>query len=166
MFFFGSRSAQTSNESAQNSDAGGGGAVENAVKGYITAAMNSGNPVQVHHMWRKLSRDGGFLTPHHSQLFVTNLNGVILFNFGLWSDEDGKVVFAEEQEKNIRHYTLSDTYSPNPVRVTPGQLMLAFLATKVKCGPDYKQLHNNCQKFGRLFMTELGAKHSRSLFHL
>jgi hypothetical protein len=30
---------------------------------------------------------------------------------------------------------------------------------------DYDIFANNCQKYARLFMTELGAKHYRRLFH-
>ena len=41
----------------------------------------------------------------------------------------------------------------------------AYISTCRKCGPEYKLLHNNCQKFGRLLMTALGASHSRELFH-
>lgn len=42
----------------------------------------------------------------------------------------------------------------------------ACVATRQKPGPDYKLLHNNCQEFDRLFMTELGASHKRGFFHL
>lgn len=161
--FFGSRSAQTSNESAQNSNAGGGG-IDDGVGARITALIHSNTPCNLHHMWRKLGRDAGILSPHHSQLFVTDRrNGFILFNFGLWCNDRGQVEFA--MDERIQHYTQSKTYSPNPIPVTPQQLMNAFVATRQQCGPEYKLLHNNCQKFGRLFMTNLGAKHTRSLFH-
>ncbi|HEY2022136.1 hypothetical protein [Paraburkholderia sp.] len=162
MFGLGSRSAQTPSESSQNSDAGGG-LFPSEIAGSIQALVNDGISCNVHHMWRKVSAGA---IPHHSQIFVSNrANGILVLNFGLWMGENGTVEFATDEDKNVRWYTQSDTYSPNPVAVMPRQLQKAFLSTRLMCGPDYKLLHNNCQKFARLFMTELGASHNRSLFH-
>ncbi|WP_172319071.1 hypothetical protein [Paraburkholderia solitsugae] len=163
MFGIGSKSAQTPSESSQNSDAGGGGLDTSGIAGHIQALVNANMPCNVHHMWRKVA--AGAIT-HHSQIFVSNRgNGFLVLNFGLWMGDNDTVEFATDEAKNIKWYTQSDTYRPNPVSVTALALQQAFLNTRQKCGPDYKLLHNNCQKFARLFMTELGASHNRSLFH-
>ena len=163
MFGIGSRSAQTPSESSQNSDDGGGGLDTSGIAGRIQALVNAGTLCNVHHMWRKVT--AGAIT-HHSQIFISNrANGFLVLNFGLWMGANGTVEFARDEDRKIRWYTQSDTYSPNPVPVTPLQLQQAFINTQQMCGPEYKLLHNNCQKFARLFMTQIGASHNRSLFH-
>lgn len=119
---------------------------------------------RISHRFRHFTANPGLLSAHHSQIFIQNMGGDILFNFGLWMNDSGKVVFGQDERQDF--YKESTTYKPNPVTVTPQRFLEAFLATRRKCGPDYKLLHNNCQKFGRLFMEELGAKHSRRLFFL
>lgn len=168
----GSRS-RTPNESIQESHSntaagasGNGlktGAIDTGLVTEITKLLRAGTQVRVSHRYRHFTANPGLTDGHHSQLFVEDMAGEVLFNFGLWSD-DGKVVFGSDASE--QYYKVSTTYTPNPVPVTPQKLLEAFLATRRKAGPDYKLLHNNCQKFGRLFMEELGATHSRKWFFL
>ncbi|MHB1736473.1 MAG: hypothetical protein ACYCQM_07880 [Acidithiobacillus sp.] len=159
----GSKSAQTPIESRQDSR-GGGASAECEVKGKIESLIQTGKTnIKVYHKWRGIAL---YHQVHHSQIFVKDSNDKDLLNFGLWSDDNGNVVFVPDDSESARWYKISNTYSPNPVILPSGvMLMTAFLNTVAKCGPNYAQLDNNCQKFGRLFMTELGASHKRSLFH-
>ncbi|MEC5386834.1 hypothetical protein VVD49_13950 [Uliginosibacterium sp. H3] len=169
----GSRS-NTPNESIQQSNS-------NTVKGYsgegratgnidseivaeISKLLKAGASVKIRHKYRHFTARPGLTDVHHSQIFVENTGGDVLFNFGLWTDDTSKIMF--EQDIQVKYYKDSTTYAPNPVTVTPQKFLEAFLATRRKCGPDYKLLHNNCQKFARLFMEELGAKHTRRKFFL
>jgi hypothetical protein len=104
--------------------------------------------------------------PHHSQIFVATGADVVVLNFGLFSN-NGQVVFdVDGPELPTNPYHVSTSYRPNPVvNVTKETLLWAYLHTCQQCGPEYKLLHNNCQKFGRILMTNLGASHHRELFH-
>lgn len=169
-FGLGSRSAQTPSESSQQAQsnqyvagAGGNDAAAVKVAGWI-AALPAGN-YKVCHKWRKVGDDYVKGTPHHSQIFVTDLNDKVLFNFGLFSNSSGKVIFDDDKDRPTNPYKPSSSYSPNPLTVSQTALANAFTSVRAKCGADYKLLHNNCQKFGRLLMQALGAKHNRHLFH-
>lgn len=169
-FGLGSRSAQTPSESSQQAqsnqyvaEAGGNDAAALKVAGWIEA-LAAGN-YKVAHKWRKVGADYVKGTPHHSQIFVLDMNDNLLFNFGLFSDSVGKVIFTDDHDRPTNPYKTSSSYSPNPLTVSQTALATAFNKVRAQCGADYKLLHNNCQKFGRLLMQALGAKHNRHLFH-
>lgn len=169
---FGSRS-NTPNESIQesNSNTAGGytghgmttGRIDSAIVAEISKILKAGGQIKVVHRYRHFTKDPGLLDNHHSQIFIKNASGGDLFNFGLWSGDGDKVYFSDDSPK---YYKDSTTYDPNPVTVTPQVFLNAFLAVRRKCGPDYKLLHNNCQKFARLLMEELGSTHKRRFFFL
>jgi hypothetical protein len=169
----GSRS-YTANESVQQSKSntvagfsGEGkatGGIDRDVVAEITKILWAGLDVRVSHRFRHFTANPRLTSVHHSQLFVETMGGDVLFNFGLWTDDSGKILFGQDYKPE--YYKVSTTYTPNPVPITAQRLLEAFVATRRKCGPDYKLLHNNCQKFARLFMEELGASHSRRLFFL
>lgn len=140
------------------------GHIDSEVVAEITKLLRAGTQVSISHRFRHFTANPGLTDVHHSQIFVENAGGDVLFNFGLWTDDSGKILFG--QDDRPEYYKTSSTYTPNPVNVSPQKFLEAFVATRRKCGPDYKLLHNNCQKFARLFMTELGATHSRKLFFL
>lgn len=170
---FGSRS-NTPNESIQqsNSNTAAGytgqgartGSIDQDLVAEITRVMRSGGNIKIVHCYRHFTANPGLLSSHHSQLFVMDAADEILFNFGLWTNDDGKVVFG--MDERFEFYKPSSSYSPNPVVVSTTTFLTAFLATRRKCGPDYKLLHNNCQKFARLLMEELGSTHKRRFFFL
>lgn len=165
--------SNTPNESIQQSKSNTGagfsgqgrvtGPIDSGIVAEISKLLKAGRQVKIRHRYRHFKKNAGKTDVHHSQIFVEDMAGNGLFNFGLWSD-DGKVVFDQDERTDV--YKDSTTYTPNPVAVTPQVFLAAFLATRRNCGPEYKLLHNNCQKFGRLLMEELGAKHSRRFFFL
>ena len=83
----------------------------------------------------------------------------------MFGDSNDSVVHTGDQNDPNNPYHASTSYSPNPITVTDAQMDNALTSASLKCGPDYKLLHNNCQISARLFMTALGAKHDRELFH-
>lgn len=157
-----SRSAQTPSESSQQSKS-------NRSKADTGGRINGLDPAatyKVHHFWRKVGSVAKRGMPHHSQIFVATDTGEWILSFGLFGDDDGQVVFDSEWDDNPTNpYVLSSSYTPNPVTVTGAVLEQAFINCTRMCGPEYKLLHNNCQKFARLVMIELGAGHNRHLFH-
>lgn len=161
--FFGSKSAQTPSESSQqstsNTDTAG------AHVGGKLNALDATTQYKVVHKWRKVGSVAQRGMPHHSQVFVTTLTDVEVLNFGLFGDQNGQVVFVDDTDDPVNPYHESSSYRPNPVTATGQVIEQAYIAVRRKCGPDYKLLHNNCQKFARLLMTELGASHHRELFH-
>lgn len=163
VFGIGSKSAQTPSESSQqspsNTDKTG-----RDVAGML-AGLDDGTNYKVYHKWRKVGSVAQRGMPHHSQIFVTDVNDADILNFGLFGTEDGTVVFASDDENAANPYHTSTSYRPNPVTATGQAIEQAFIRASRKCGPEYKLLHNNCQKFARLLMTELGASHDRELFH-
>ncbi|MGS4945247.1 hypothetical protein ACVDG3_07190 [Meridianimarinicoccus sp. RP-17] len=160
----GSRSAQTPSESSQESRSNrGGGGDDTEVAGKL-AALDDATNYTITHRWRKVGSVDVKGAPHHSQVFLQNAGGDLMFSFGLFADEDGKVVLIEHFEP-LERYHLSTSYKPNPVQKSGLEIKQAFAAAKQKCGPDYKLLHNNCQKFARIFMQTIGSKHHRHLFH-
>lgn len=162
--FFGSRSAQTPSESIQES-ASNTNTTTYMIAGRLDA-LTPGVNYKVYHKWRKVSRVAQKGMPHHSQIFVATGADVVVLNFGLFSN-NGQVVFdVDGPELPTNPYHVSTSYRPNPVvNVTKETLLWAYLHTCQQCGPEYKLLHNNCQKFGRILMTNLGASHHRELFH-
>jgi len=159
-FGSGSKSAQTPSESSQQSPSNKKGALQQTLAG-----LGAATQYRVYHKWRKVGQVAKKGMPHHSQVFICDTSGNELANFGLFGDSAGSVVYANEQHDPNNPYNTSTSYSPNPITVTGAQIDNALTSASLKCGPDYKLLHNNCQKFARLFMTALGAKHDRELFH-
>jgi hypothetical protein len=158
-FGVGSRSAQTPNESIQQSRSNRVGGPAHAVAG-----LDDNTQYRVYHKWRKCGQVEQRGTPHHSQIFITDMNGNEVCNFGLFQN-NGVVVYGDDVDDPMVPYHVSSSYKPNPIVRTGLQIQQAVAATVVQCGPDYDLLYNNCQKFGRLFMTALGAAHSREFFH-
>lgn len=162
---FGSRSAQTPSESSQDSRSNrGGGGDHHDIAGRLHALEDNTNYL-VWHMWRKVGQVAQKGMPHHSQIYVTNNAGDEILNFGLFADGGGDVVFVVDEWTDDNPYNVSTSYKPNPVTVTGLVLHQQFIASVTMCGPKYKLLHNNCQKFARHLMTSIGAKHHRHLFH-
>ena len=159
-FGIGSRSAQTPSESSQQSNSNVKGALQQTIAG-----LDAATQYKVYHKWRKVGNVAKKGMPHHSQIFICDVADNAISNFGLFGDDDGKVVYGDETEDPNNPYHVSTSYKPNPITVYGLQIEQALTRASLKCGPDYKLLHNNCQKFARLFMIELGASHSRELFH-
>lgn len=184
----GSRSAQTPSESSQESKS-----YANRDKDplrrlqQIVARLIDDQEYKVFHKWRKVGATkrsmfgqlAHSVTPHHSQIFIHYKSDLYDFleykvvDFGLFCGEDNYVVYEEDhsgyddvdEDYYNNAYRVSTSYSPNPCVVTGVQIKQALAAASLKCGPDYQLLHNNCQKFARLFMTALGSSHARGLFH-
>lgn len=133
------------------------------------AALRDGPPgpqYEIVHAYKSLGTFGG----HHSQLFVKMAGAAVyLFNFGLYCDPGGQVEFicyGVNSSPDSLGYKVSSTYSPNPVKgVTGIRIFNSFVAVEQLCAVQYDCLENNCQKFARLFMEDLGATHKRSWFH-
>lgn len=158
-FGLGSKSAQTPSESSQQSKS-------NTHNVALTiAGLDQNTQYRVYHMWRKVGSVAKRGMPHHSQIFITDLNDNWLRSLGLFANAQGMVVYEEEWNDPNNPYNLSTSYKPNPCVVTGQQIDQAVQDATLKCGPEYKLLHNNCQKFARLLMTALEASHNRELFH-
>ncbi|MBK8101099.1 MAG: hypothetical protein IPK26_28780 [Planctomycetes bacterium] len=157
-----SRSAQTPSESSQQSKSNRD---PNGIGGQINGLDPAANYL-VYHGWRKVGSVAKRGMPHHSQLFVQTEGGDWVLSFGLFGNDDGEIVIESEWDDNAANpYVWSKSYKPNPVTVTGAALEQAYIKVTRMCGPEYKLLHNNCQKFARLMMIELGAGHDRHLFH-
>jgi hypothetical protein len=162
--FFGSKSAQTPSESSQQSKSNRDNA--GAHVGGQLNALDATTQYKVIHKWRKVGSVAKRGMPHHSQVFVTTMADVEILNFGLFGDEDGDVVFGDDTDDPVNNpYHASSSYRPNPIVATGHDIEQAYIKVRRQCGPEYKLLHNNCQKFARLLMTALGASHHRELFH-
>ena len=158
-FGLGSKSAQTPSESSQQSPSNTHGVAQ------AMAGLDQNTQYRVYHMWRKVGSVAKRGMPHHSQLFVTDLNDNWLRSIGLFANDQGIVVYEEEWNDPVNPYNLSTSYRPNPCVATGNQIEQAIHDTMLKCGPEYKLLQNNCQKFARLLMTALGSSHNRELLH-
>ncbi len=169
MFGFGSRSAQTPNELAQNLTRGNGPV--NVMHRQIRQDISNGSETLAGKIWGlsphmnyqvvHISKSNGLT--HHSQIEIRDAGGNRLFDFGLFVAGGNAVIVHDDGPGG---YQDSTTYKPNPVTVTQYDIYKAYLAAIDACGGKYGLLHNNCQKFARLFMTELGVKHYRKFFHL
>lgn len=158
-FGLGSKSAQTPSESSQQSKSNTNNVYQEL------AGLVQDQQYRVYHCWRKVGNVAKRGMPHHSQVFITDLNDQHVGNIGLFGDDDGMVVYVDDQNDPVNPYHVSTSYKPNPVTATGAEIEQAYIDTTRKCGPQYKLLHNNCQKFARLLMTALGASHNRELFH-
>lgn len=161
-FGFGSRSAQTPSESSADSNIDTAG---RQVAGLLDA-INAKGRYKVYHKWKKVGGKPKRGMPHHSQIFVTTFeDDMPIVNFGLFAVGTQVMIRDVAGNDPTNPYHVSTSYKPNPVIVRGEQIEDAFNYTSQQCGPKYKLLHNNCQKFGRILMTFLGASHDRELFH-
>jgi hypothetical protein len=156
----GSKSAQTPSESSQESSSSGAAATE--VAGHLNG-LGAGN-YHVVHIWKPTAPGS---PAHHSQIQIRTTGDVPLFHFGLFND-DGKAVImgGPGAAHSGSGYTLSTSYKPNPMAVSKAQIEAAYQRALDSCGTKYGLLTNNCQKFGRKFMTALGSSHHRKMFHM
>ena len=159
-FGIGSKSAQTPSESSQQSNSNTKGAFL-----HLIAGLNDATQYRVYHKWRKVGDVAQRGMPHHSQIFICNTADVEVLNFGLFGDANGMVEYCNDGNDPNNPYHTSTSYKPNPKVATGREITAAINRAQLKCGPNYKLLHNNCQKFARIFMTALGSSHSRELFH-
>ena len=159
-FGIGSKSAQTPSESSQQSESNIRGAIRHGIAG-----IDQHTQYKVCHKWRKVGSVAKKGMPHHSQIFIYNMADNEIRNLGLFSDENGMVEYGKDVNDPLNPYHVSSSYEPNPCVVTGLEIEQAISSASLECGPNYKLLHNNCQKFARLLMTQLGASHSRELFH-
>jgi hypothetical protein len=159
-FGSGSKSAQTPSESSQQSPSNTKGALQAAAAG-----LSPGMQYRVFHKWRKVGSVAKKGMPHHSQIFIVNAVDQAVRDFGLFADDNGNVVYQDDPVDQLTPYHTSTSYAPNPCIATGAKIEQAIASASLKCGPNYKLLHNNCQKFARLFMIALGSSHSRELFH-
>lgn len=168
-------SAQTSNESKQDEFTDGNTFVMG--RGKITDfPMQAWNRLYVTHMWKHNEGGalGGLLKSHHSKLVVSreNFRGNTLPVFYIdlvhfkTNKEKAMIRVYKAADHTIAGYTQSTSYSPNPIIKSGNEIVTAFNYTVGMMASRYDVLTNNCQKFGRIFMTQLGAKHQRQLFHL
>lgn len=164
---FGSRSAQTPSESSQqaaSNQLGENNSHYIELSGFLMG--NESKTYQVFHKWRKVGSASAPGAVHHSQIFVVDPDRDFeVQNFGLFSNSEGNVVFEKDNGFDTPEYHVSASYKPNPVQATGKEIVSALANCSARCGPKYKLLHNNCQKYARLVMTTLGAKHHRDPLH-
>lgn len=152
-------SAQTPSESSQDSSNHAAAATQ--VAGIIHA-LAAGNYRAVH-VWKPTAPGS---PTHHSHIQIRDAGGEDLFHFGLF-DSGGMahIIGGPGTAQSRNGYTVSTSYRPNPAQVSDVQIAAAYATALNACGGKYRLLHNNCQKFARKFMTALGVKHHRKLFH-
>lgn len=152
-------SAQTPSESSQ--DSSNHAAAATTVAGIIEG-LAAGNYRAVH-VWKPTAPGS---PTHHSHIQIRDDRGADLFHFGLFADGGiARIMGGPGTAPSRNGYAESDSYRPNPAQVTDVQIATAYTRALNACGGKYRLLHNNCQKFARKFMTALGVKHYRKLFH-
>ncbi len=155
----GSRSAQTPSESSADSSSSGTAAT--TVAGMITG-LPAGN-YHALHVWKPTAPGSPV---HHSHIQIQNTDGTNVFHFGLFAvNGTASVQGGPGAAPSSSGYAASTSYKPNPMVATNVQILAAYTSAIDACGGTYRLLHNNCQKFGRKFMTALGSSHHRKLFH-
>jgi hypothetical protein len=145
------RSAQTPSESSQSSSSSG-------TVDELDVRINqlvAGTQYQIYHVWKG--------KPHHSHIRLREFNGAPRINFGLFNSDGDATIVCKVVEGN--GYNVSASYRANPVLATGAQIAAAYTSAINACGGKYSLFGNNCQKFARLFMTNLGSVHRRQLFH-
>jgi len=137
--------------------------------------MHLWNQLYVTHMW---TGGGGLLAKlglegHHSLVTVSRqgYSGAIVPVFYIdliisANQNRAKIRVVKAADRSLSGYRVSTSYSPNPVVKSGTEVLAAFDYAIDKTAERYNVLTNNCQKFARIFMTQLGAKHKRKLFHL
>ena len=134
------------------------------------AHFNDTTQYEVRHCWKKLPKIG-----HHSHLEMRAGNQVVTVGMVNWKNPKtgefsgialiliGKKRLISPQSTD---YYVSISYWPNPLKGKSGKEIKAALSeASKKCSDDYDSLKNNCQKFARIVMTELGARHTPIPFH-
>ena len=124
------------------------------------------NKCSVYHIW-KSNAPGKLINTHHSHIRI-ELHGFYC-HLGLFAVDRGDAMVIVSD--NIEHinpvkYKTSTSYKPNPLLVNGEEIYSAFRETLKSIAEEYGLLLNNCQKFGRIFMTNLGSEHNRKYFHM
>lgn len=145
------RSAQTPSESSQASSSSGN-VDEIAV---MLDQLTDGANYRIYHVWKG--------RPHHSHIRLREHDDRPRMNFGLFNSDGVATLIWKIVEQNGYH--ISASYKANPVVASKAQIVAAYNSAISSCGGKYNLLNNNCQKFARLFMTNLGSVHQRQLFH-
>jgi len=167
-------SAQTSNESRQDANTQGDPLALGRKK-ITDFPLHLWNRLNVTHMWKHNPGGmlGGRIKSHHSLIMVSrpgfsgNPTPVFYIDLVL-TPKTGRawVRVFKASERGIDGYTASTSYSPNPVVKSGNELLAAYDHAVGSMAERYDTLTNNCQKFARIFMTRLGAKHNRHFFHI
>lgn len=136
-----------------------------------------GERYRVYHLWCKAIPTSDHYVrfwPHHSQIFIVDVNtNLEVTNFGVAPVEGHATLVWDKVasqrlktgEKTVNAYILSQSYTPNPVKVYGRTIHKAFKAARGLTGDKYHLLLNNCQKFARIFMQECGSMHRRHPTH-
>ena len=166
-------SAQTSNESEQDKNTEGDPLALGRRK--ITAfPMHIWNQLYVTHMWKYNPGGmfGGLIKSHHSMVMVSRQgfggNIIPVFHIDLVHTKNTNRAWVrvfKASQHPINGYSVSSSYSPNPIVKSGNEILAAYDHAVDMMAKQYDTLTNNCQKFARLFLTQLGAKHHRKLFH-
>ena len=166
-------SAQTSNESEQDKNTEGN-ALANGRSKLTGFPLHAWNQLHITHMWKYNPGGmfGGLIKSHHSLVKVSRQgfsgNLVPVFYIDLVHTSSSMTAWIrvyKASEKELNGYTQSSSYSPNPIVKTGTELLTAYDHAVAMMAKDYDTLTNNCQKFARIFMTQLGSKHRRNFFH-
>ncbi|MEN8150293.1 MAG: hypothetical protein ABFS86_10745 [Planctomycetota bacterium] len=123
--------------------------------------------LKVHHVWKPNGKLWGLTTSHHSHIQVNDGNDKPYFHIGMFNSDGKATVMLRPGKVTSSSYKYKDStsYKPNPIETTGEDISMAFDFAMEMCAGDYGLLKNNCQKFARIMMTQLGAKHHRSVFH-
>lgn len=117
---------------------------------------------RVMHMWIPTIGFGLHLG-HHSHIQIIPLNAVTnnaVLTIGMFSGRATDLVRISTHHDMQGRYRISDSYTPNPIRVWGDEICTAFRIAEWNCNTYYHLLRNNCQKFARTFMNHLpGVQH-------
>ena len=94
---------------------------------------------------------------HHSHILIRTAANRPVFNIGLFYVDGEATIVCRMEERH--GYEASNSYSPNPLKVSKAKLKQAFDSAVSECGGRYHIYSNNCQKFARILMTQLGSSH-------
>lgn len=94
---------------------------------------------------------------HHSHIRIRTARNEPVFNIGLFYVDGEATIMCRMDERH--GYRASDSYAPNPLKVSNAKLKQAYDFAVGECGGKYHIYSNNCQKFARILMTQLGAIH-------
>lgn len=169
----GFKSAQTSNESQQDSNTEGKPLA--AGRRTITKfPLHLWSDLSVTHMWKHNPGGmfGGLIKSHHSMICVSrrgfngNLLPVFYIDLVLTRQTGRAWVRVKRASQGAPNgYTTSQSYTPNPVVKSGNEILAAYDHAVDMMAEQYDTLTNNCQKFARIFMTQLGARHNRRFVH-
>jgi hypothetical protein len=168
----GSTGPQTRNESKQDLNTAGNVRVNNPHVNYYMQCFShpfvQNVQYRVCHKWKANARILAF-TVHHSAIQIDDMGNNCICTLEVVNSSthpgDAMVILTKNPKSAADGYVPSKSYKPNPVVVTGADIANAYTASRDQMALDYDIFANNCQKYARLFMTELGAKHYRRLFH-